>query len=134
MVCIYCAGPTAVTNSRYLKNFNSTWRRRLCQNCHAIFTTRETPDFAYSLRVLKNDKLVNFNEDILFISIYSSLKHRLNPLEDARDLVTTITNQLLKINDNGLLSIDQISLTALNVLKNFDQVAYVHYQAFHRIS
>ena len=92
MVCIYCGGNTRVTNSRSSKKNPGIWRRRHCDNCNAIFTTSESPDLSVSISVIKREgSLETFSIDDLYVSIFKSLSHRREALNDARHLTNTIT-------------------------------------------
>ncbi len=131
MVCIYCTGDLAVTNSRPQKSRNQTWRRRLCKACGAVFTSVEAIDLSQALIVVTNTDMKPFNRDTLFISLYESLRHRPTAASDARGLTDTIVAQLTKRSDQGSLPIRTITETALNTLQRFDSAAATHYAAFH---
>jgi len=131
MVCIYCRGNLGVTNSRPQKSRNQTWRRRLCKACGAIFTSIETLDLSQALIIANKAVLQPFDRDRLFISLYESLRHRETALADARSLADTVTAQLIKVSDKGLLPVRTITQTALNTLQRFDSAAATHYAAFH---
>lgn len=79
MKCIYCTHKkTEVTNSREIKNGLMTWRRRLCQNCKKIFTTKESA-VADNLFVIKrNGSRQRFIYEKLFSSIFVVINARKN--------------------------------------------------------
>lgn len=132
MVCLACASPTNVVNSRLQKRSNQVWRRRLCSNCSMIFTTEEVVDYDSSWRVeSKSNKLLPFSRDRLLLSLYSSCSHRRNALSDASALVSTIIRKLSLEAESGVLSSDSIKQITLVTLNRFDKVASVHYQAHH---
>jgi transcriptional repressor NrdR len=135
MVCIYCASPTSVVNSRLQKRSNTIWRRRLCSKCANIFTTTELPDLTATLRVpSKNNqaKLLPFNRDKLFLSIYASCKHRSTALTDAASLTSTVIQQLLTHQkDPALVERHHIALTTHELLQRFDKTAGAIYLAYH---
>jgi transcriptional regulator NrdR family protein len=135
MKCVYCGDKTVVSNSRPGKLSPSTWRRRACNSCHAIFTTREQADYSATLRV-QNQKgsLEPFLEAKLLISVYSSLSHRKAAYEDAGNLTATIVASLLSQQQKGLLSCGQIIKTTEEILDRFDEPAAIHYKAHHSIS
>lgn len=130
MVCIYCGGKTQVVNSRPLAKKRVTWRRRQCTECGSVVTTREQVDLAEALRV-KDDsgRLEPFQRDKLFLSVYNSLSHRKTALQDATQLTDTIIEHLLRAQANGVLDIETLTSEALPVIKRFDPVAGVSYQA-----
>jgi transcriptional repressor NrdR len=132
MVCIYCGGDLAVSNSRPQKSRNQTWRRRPCKACGAVFTSLEHLDLASSLTVAKNDQLQPFDRDRLFISLYESLRHRPAAMSDARELASTVTVHIIKNATNGSVEARTICQQTLNTLRKFDQTAAMHYAAFHQ--
>ncbi len=135
MVCIYCGNNTQVINSRLQKRPNQVWRRRKCLNtetCGAIFSTHEIASYAGSWQVkTSSGQLQPFNKNKLFLSLYKSLEHREQAIEDASALTDTIMGKLLIISNQGLLEAQDITETAQIILKRFDSAAYVHYTAFH---
>lgn len=133
MVCIYCCSETQVVNSRHQKRVNQTWRRRRCERCKAIFTTLEQADLASALRVKSAKGYKPFSRDELFITIYDSLKHRKTALNDARGLTDTIVAKLYTHIELAMIDKQQITDMTIDVLKRFDKVAAIHYQAFHQI-
>lgn len=135
MVCIYCGGPTMVTNSRKQKRSNAVWRRRECQACGAVFTSNEQADLAGSLMVSDDvsGKLWPFNRDRLFTSIWESCKHRPSALQDATSLTNTVVHRLLQSGKNspGKLSSKQIASATYQLLIDFDATAAAVYKAYH---
>lgn len=132
MVCIYCSGKTGVNNSRSSTKTLSTWRRRECRSCHAIFTTREEPELESVIRV-KNTSgaLAPFMRDKLFISLLSSVSHRKTALADAQSLTSTVINQLIDVAKHGVIEVHAITETSLLVIKRFDPAAATYYRAHH---
>jgi transcriptional repressor NrdR len=130
MVCIYCGHETSVTNSRLNKRLNSIWRRRACASCGNIFSTYEQADRAKAWRVVKDNKLRDFDRDHLFISLYKSCGHRPAAISDAGHLAETVVALLAK-RPNGTISTQELSQTAYDVLARFDSAAATHYAAFH---
>lgn len=135
MVCTYCSGELAVSNSRPQKSRNQTWRRRLCKRCGAVFTSIEAIDLSQALTVVraahKPAQLQPFDRDRLFISIYESLRHRSAAASEARALTDTVLTQLIKQSERGSVTIKLIAETTLNTLQRFDAAAASHYAAFH---
>jgi transcriptional repressor NrdR len=133
MVCIYCGFPTSVVNSRPQQQSNHIWRRRKCDACAAIFTTREAPELsgAYTVRGLSG-KLEPFSRNRLFIDIYDSCKHRASSLDDAEALTQTIIDQLT--NSDGVIGRNAIVETSVKVLERFDPTASLVYLAYHPIT
>lgn len=150
MVCIYCQGNLAVSNSRPQKSRNQTWRRRPCKTCGAVFTSTEAIDLSQALTVSTQPigprrpatqssaagksvlpDLQPFDRDRLFVSLHASLQHRPSAISDARGLCETITAHITGSAQNGRIDSRTIAQTALNTLQRFDAAAATHYAAFH---
>jgi transcriptional regulator NrdR family protein len=132
MVCIYCGGNTQVINSRLQKRLNHVWRRRKCLECGAIVSTHEQTAYDAAWRVKTSKaKLIPFNRDKLFLSLYKSLEHRPSAMTDASALTDTIISKLQPKTVQGVLESSTIVETTQKTLNNFDKAAGVHYAAFH---
>lgn len=131
MVCIYCGGTTFVTNSRKQKRSNAIWRRRSCNACRGIFTTLETVDYATAIIVTSLEQHREFSRDKLFVSVYESCKHRKDAQASATLLTDTIIKQLYPLIKDASLSVKSIRKVTLKTLHRFDEVAGVHYKAYH---
>ena len=134
MVCIYCRADTRVTNSRLQKRQNSTWRRRQCSKCRAIFTTIEHAEYENAL-VIKNhaSHIVPFSRDTLFVSIFDSCRHRDSPVRDAGALTDTIlAKMMLGLRPGGMIERNDLIAVAAETLRQFDTAAYTYYQAYHK--
>lgn len=134
MVCIHCAGKTAVINSRLQKRSNRVWRRRKCIECGAIFSSHEVAQYEASWMVRGSGakgKLTPFQRDKLFLSLYRSCQHRPAALSDASALADTIISKLQAQIKNGIVDGQAIFQAAQVALNRFDTAASVHYQAFH---
>ena len=135
MVCIYCGSETNVTNSRLQKRANQVWRRRQCQSCGSNFTTHEVADLGSTIVVQRGTKsLVPFSRDLLFVSVYESLKHRASSLADATALTQTIIGEAVHHAPNGKLDRDALVAIACAVLERFDKTAATMYAAYHPLS
>lgn len=134
MVCIYCGYKAGVINSRHLKNTNRVWRRRKCLKCKNIFTTREYLDPLGYLVVLDDQKTEPFCRERLFLSIYNSLRHRDNPLEDSIALADTVWSKLMNKITSGSLPKNELAEITYQTILNFDNAGAVHYLAFHKIN
>lgn len=135
MVCYICSGETVVLNSRPQKRTNQVWRRRHCTLCDTLFTTTETIDYAKSLLVRSgtNKRLVPFERDRLFLSLYKSLGHRASALTDAGGLCATIIAKVTPTATNNVVEAHRIAEITLVALNRFDKLASQHYAAFHKI-
>lgn len=136
MDCIYCSSATKVTNSRPSKRTHGIWRRRRCvaENCTAIFTSYESVDYAKSIVVqYGSGKLTAFDRDRLFISIYESMRHRPDALQDATAITQTCMTQLIPMAHGGLLDRDVIVTVCTAILNRFDHAGATMYGAFHKL-
>lgn len=131
MVCIYCSAKTKIINSRFQKKLNSTWRRHKCSKCGQVFTTNESPQFD-TLWVVKrpNGRISAFNRNKLLLSLYHSLKHRKNALDEASALTSTVLSQIKPVKQS-VIELQKIRKVAYDTLKRFDNVAAVHYKAYY---
>ena len=129
MVCIYCASPTRVINSRVQKKTVGVWRRRICLNCKAVFSTTEQADLSSSVMVLsKKGVLMPFYREKLLSSLLNALAGNERQFEYAAQLCTTIVGKLLRKN-TAQLGTDEIISCASTTLKNFNHQAYARYVA-----
>lgn len=132
MICIYCKSETNVTNSRLQKRANQVWRRRQCKVCGSNFTTHEVADLGSTIVVQRpGHTLEPFSRDLLFVSIYDSLKHRNSALADATALTQTIIGELVNHTTDGALDRDALIVIATTVLERFDRTASTMYAAYH---
>lgn len=131
MVCVYCGGKTKVTNSRHQKRNNQVWRRRQCLKCKSIFTTNESIDTSSALFVDKDGYLEPFLDDLLFMEILLALQDRKEAYTASREVTNTVTAKLLKLPEKPVFLPTTISKTTSEVLKRFDQRAYLRYTAEH---
>lgn len=134
MVCIYCGGPTHVTNSRAQKRIGHIWRRRACKACNAVFTTIESADLSASLMITRPEtgQIESFSRDKLFMSLVQALGHRSDSLEAADAIAATITTQLLKSRPGASIEVSAIRTVAYTALSRFDAAAAVSYAAYHK--
>lgn len=132
MVCVYCGAKTKVNNSRHQKKPNQVWRRRICLNCSAMFSTLELPDLQRSLSVKHNDgRLAPFNRDKLFVSVYFSCGHLKDAVDAANALTGTVISKLLKQSESALVDSQTIAKITQDTLKHFNQPAAAQYQAYY---
>ncbi len=131
MVCTYCGGETEVINSRHQKRNNNVWRRRRCANCLSVFTTHEAADLSNLLKVRGKTGLEPFVSDKLYAEVLLALQDRKNCYTEARELVSTITQKLLKQAESPIVSTKQISRATEQVLKSFNRRAWQRYSLEH---
>jgi len=133
MVCTYCGGPTAVVNSRHQKRANQVWRRRRCLQCNNVVTTVEGLDYPASISFKPQTGVLQpFQRDILFISVYESLRHRKTAVSDAEALTATLLRSLPAYFDSSQAVARNTLVEAVaRTLRRFDHAASVQYLAFH---
>lgn len=132
MVCIYCGNSTHVVNSRLQKRVNSTWRRRQCAKCHAVFTTIEQVELATTLMIRQpSGRLEPLQRDKLLVSIYDSCKHRATAYEDSTQLTKTCLGDIIQAGSAGVIERNAIVALVGSVLERFDAVASTMYRAYH---
>lgn len=132
MVCIVCGNDTQVINSRPQKRANQIWRRRQCKVCESIFTTEESPKYEIAWLVESQGSLQPFSRDKLLLSLHRSLQHRRTAIEDAAGLVDTVLRKLQGQAIDGRISHRTIIQVVQVALNRFDNVASVHYRAYHK--
>lgn len=85
-----------------------------------------------SILVDRNGSLEGFDRDILFMSIYDTLKHRETALKDAQGLTRTVTANALKAASDSVIARTDLIKEALQVLERFDAAAATMYRAYHK--
>ena len=134
MVCPFCLHKkTQVINSRSTARLNATWRRRRCNECERVFTTRENADPESILQVGTARRAKPFSRASLTISILRTCDHRADHGEAAYWLCDTIEQHLYRYasKNANIVSKKTIINTALETLKKFDTAAYVKYLALY---
>jgi transcriptional regulator NrdR family protein len=135
MVCLYCARPTQVKNSRLQKRTNTIWRRRSCFTCGAVFTTIETPDLSATHVVRYKDGTHRpFSRDALYLSVAAALGHRPDAAELAGVLCGSIITRLVAEAAGAVLDVSSVVAVTTQTLQHFDAAAAVQYAAYHPIA
>ena len=130
MVCPYCKSDSKVINSRFQKRANSVWRRRKCPVCSAIWTTHELLEASSTYRVSKDDHLLVFRPELLYISLYEALRHKKTAPTDAEYVKNTVIQKLMA-KHIAVIPRDLITKTAHDVLRHFNKPAAAVYKAQH---
>lgn len=131
MVCPYCAQKTKVTNSRYQKRSNQTWRRRECIGCHAVFTTHEQIELTSTLTVMTPDNdLMPFMKERLFSSILFACEGLNDPYGTATELTATVISEL-RTKGGALLTNSDIASASGKILRRFNAKAFLKYVSQH---
>src|SRR3989338_8461012 len=75
MKCIFCLHKsTSVVNSRKSHNGLFVWRRRSCERCSAVFTTKESPLGDNLFVIKRNGHRQRFMYEKLFVSIVYAIE------------------------------------------------------------
>lgn len=128
MFCIFCESNTSVANSRAANKTSQVWRRRKCDKCKKIFSTREKPNLSSSLKVKNHaGKIEAFSEDKLFVSIHKCFSHRKDSLKASRALSETVVGKLLPC--KGPLESAAIAKITYKTILRVDRSAAVFYKA-----
>ena len=131
MVCPYCSHKTKVTNSRFQKRSNQTWRRRECLNCHAVFTTHEEIELNSTFSVMTPDNdIMPFVKERLFSSILFACEGLHDPYGTATELTATVVNEL-RTKGGAMLSNNDIAQTSGKILRRFNAKAFLKYVSQH---
>jgi len=129
MVCPSCEHPKLKTvNSRKTKKNNQVWRRRQCESCGRLFTTREYIDLTDIAVIKNNGKAESYSRAILLASLLRSLDHvKDRPVESAYALSETIEQTLY----GDEITTKDIVASALKVLQRFDEVSAIKYKSYY---
>lgn len=101
-------------------------------SCDSIFTTSEKVDLSKALIVTTGSGKINsFDDQILFISIYESLKHRNSAFFEAKEITATVIGKIISIVNSPKLSTSDIKRIAYSTLKTFDNDSATIYAAYH---
>lgn len=119
MQCIYCGSEQLFTVNSRTNGQNQVWRRRKCENCQKVFTTKESVDLS-RLTVLKRDGAKRrFNRNKIFCGIYNAIREvkgsdRGRATQIAQDLTEKVEKQLWLIEKE--ISSREISRLVLETL------------------
>lgn len=134
---MYCASlATRVINSRPMKEGSETWRRRLCESCDKVFTTRETVLADNLFVIKKNGKRQRFMYEKMFISIFSALQTKKNNdngdnAKQAKKIALLVTQKIIQETKKGNeVSTKTLIITIYNELKKHGKLFADHYMYY----
>lgn len=134
MICINCLHKkTSVSNSRGHKKRPQIWRRRLCMNCHKVFTTYERPAFYEEFYVV-NSKGVQkkYNPGRVFLDVLTCFEpHKEAHFDDAFWLSQSIEDRLIRLG-SPIINTQVLKEAIYSTLTQFDEFAGQQYAARHR--
>ena len=130
MLCPYCLSRSGVANSRSHNVAPTVWRRRKCKSCAAVWTTIEKIELSTTHRVrsMKTNRLQQFQQDKLYISIWKALQHRKQPTAEATALTDTIVAKVLA-KKSAIIESSVIQKITIETLGAFDPIAASVYSA-----
>lgn len=132
MVCPFCGKiKTSVKNSRSSNRRGQVWRRRQCERCGRLFTTRESVEVGFLEVMKRSGALESYSRAKLLRSLLLTTDH-LEDADAALALADTIeTNVLSSLPaDAKSVSSATISDAAQAVLKRYDARSYVKYLSY----
>lgn len=134
MICINCFNPkTKVVNSRPHKKSSSTWRRRKCPKCQALFSTTELPSLEENQNILSSSGQSRpFNAGKLVISISKAFAHDPERAQYDSIWLARTVEEILSTEYTSLTN-DDIAAVTHQTLKRFDELAAVQYAARHQL-
>lgn len=140
MKCIYCShSSTSVINSRKVSNGAIVWRRRQCESCHSVFTTREGTFFDNLFVIKRNGKRQRFVYEKLFTSVLVALlfgKDRDNGTQSlqAKSVVYVSLDRLRDKKIKDVSTKDIIRTVYIELLKKHPHAAtsYMLYSEYRR--
>jgi transcriptional repressor NrdR len=130
--CLRCRfEDTRVIDTRLGGDGFSIKRRRVCNSCGFRFSTLETP-VREEITVEKRDgRIEEFDRQKIFTSLRAALKKGDHQRERMETLVNNVVARLLNGGRKRLTSAE-IGTVVLDVLKNFDELAYLRYLTVHQ--
>lgn len=131
---MYCHSKnTRVINSRPMNKESGTWRRRSCESCNAVFTTRETILADNLFVVKKNKRKQRFMYEKMFISIFSALNTKKNNdngenAKKAKEIAALVISKIIQeIRRGNEVSTRTLIITIYKELKKQGRLFADHY-------
>lgn len=129
MVCPFCENDRLkTTNSRKTKRNNQVWRRRQCDSCGRLFSTREYIDLSDIVVNRPDNTSQRYSRAKLTSSLLKACDHRQDQADDVFALVDTIERKLI---GNEELTTAEIKTACTDVLKLFDEVSAIKYSSYY---
>ena len=131
MRCPYCAGESAVIDTRELDNGESIRRRRRCKHCERRFTTYERVESVNVAVVKKNGDREPYDREKLLRGLRVAAYKRPIPTEALDNLVTEV-EAVLMAHDGPELPSSVIGELLMQRLRDLDEVAYIRFASVYR--
>ena len=135
MVCPFCGNmKTSVRNSRHTSRRGQVWRRRQCEKCGRLFTTRESVEVGFLEVIKRSNKRECFSRAKLLRSLILATDHlSRDGAEAAYSLADIIESNLLtklRLKKTKDLTTKEIAKEISTVLKRFDLRSYIKYISY----
>lgn len=137
MVCPYCLSSSLeIYNSRPTKKLNQVWRRRRCLSCKKVFTTTESVDLSFIVKIKNQVETVAYQPGILLASLLRACDHRADQAASAFYLLQICQETLLKkaTSHKDVLTSRHIAEIVATILGRFDTLAWAKYNSYHNIA
>lgn len=131
MRCPYCAGESAVIDTRDLDNGESIRRRRRCRSCDRRFTTYERIESVNAAVVKKNGEREPYEREKLQRGLRIAAYKRPIPAEAMENLVTEVEAHLMSY-DAAEVPSSVIGELVMERLRDIDEVAYIRFASVYR--
>lgn len=133
MQCIYCGSEQLFTINSRTNGKNQVWRRRKCETCKKVFTTKEMVDLSHLIVIKRDGKKRRFKKSKVFCGIYNALREvkgsdRGVATQVAEELTEKVEEQLWHIeNEVSSRQIAKIVLETLLMNSSKGFFAYLGY-------
>jgi len=132
MRCAYCGCvDNKVTDSRYIEEQNSIWRRRECLDCGKRFTTYEQIETTPILVIKKNGDREAFRLEKVKNGIIKSCEKRPVSMAEIERVSSEIEKKIMCTDEREIES-KKIGEFVMEALKELDQVAYVRFASVYK--
>ena len=131
-MCPFCRSEdTRVLDSRYVREQQSTRRRRCCNRCERRFTTYERVERLLPIIVKQDGRREPFNRDKLRVGLQIACRKRPVRSGEIEALITRVEQHFAEASEREVASSD-IGHYVLSCMKELDEVAYVRFASVYR--
>ncbi len=131
-MCPFCGSEdTRVLDSRYVREQQSTRRRRCCNGCERRFTTYERVERLLPVIVKRDGSREPFNRDKLRVGLQIACRKRPIVSGDIEALITQVERHFAEASEREVSS-SELGHHVLSCLKDLDEVAYVRFASVYR--
>jgi transcriptional repressor NrdR len=131
-MCPFCGSEdTRVLDSRYVREQQSTRRRRSCNACERRFTTYERVERLLPVIVKRDGSRESFNRDKLRVGLQIACRKRPIVSGDIEALITRVERHFSEASEREISS-SELGHYVLSCMKELDEVAYVRFASVYR--